>query len=58
MLVWSAYAIDRWALVHLVYESDQPLGPRFDHVDPYKLTHWHKYVSNTYTNFVRSNARA
>jgi len=35
-----------------------PLGPRFDHVDPYKLMHGHQYVFDTYTNFVRSNARA
>ena len=41
-VVWSAYIINRWALVHLVYELD----------------HGHQYVSDIYTNFIRSNARA
>ena len=34
-----------------------PLRPRLDHVDPYKLTNEHQYISNTYTNFIRSNAQ-
>jgi len=57
MFVWFACVIDMWALVHLVYESDQSLCPRLDHVDLYKLTHEHQYVSDIYTNFVDGNTR-
>jgi len=34
------------------------LSPWLDHVDPYKLMGNYIYVSDTYTNFARSNARA
>jgi len=64
-LVWSvcfgpSHVIDRWTLVHPVCVSDQPplsttttRSRRF-----YKLMHGRLYVSDTFTNFVRSNARA
>jgi len=64
-LVWSvcfgpSHIIDRWTLVHPVCVLDQPplsttttRSRRF-----YKLMHGRLYVSDTFTNFVRSNARA
>jgi DNA-binding Xre family transcriptional regulator len=44
-----------WALIHPVYETDQPTI--HDSVT-YTPTHKQLYVSNTYTTFVRSNAQA
>ena len=34
------------------------LHQRLDHVDPYKLMYGQLYISDTYTNFVRSNTRS
>ena len=50
-MVWSARIIDRWTLVYFICESDEPLCPRFDHVNPHKLLHGHRYESDTYTKW-------
>jgi hypothetical protein len=32
-----------------------PLRPLLDHINPYKLTHEHQYVFDTYTKFVATH---
>jgi len=57
-LVWSI--LSHWQVGHSQSRMQlrPALRPRLDHVDPYKLMQGQLYVPDTYTNFIRSNARA